>query len=133
MKALKIIVIVGLVGAGLFFAGPFILGILYMLLCGGVMMLGGAAVWVGDALVYVVTAILAGLAGYVGLVAFRFAKKHMNNPSLLNTEENITKQNAAFIRMSRAEGKTDDQIRAIFLAGGWTKEQTDKTFQQAAM
>ena len=132
MRALKILAVAGLVGVGLFFAGPFILGLLYIVLCGGVATFGSVLGPIADNLEYVVSATFAVLALIVILVAVRFAKKHAANPELLNTEDNTFKKNATYIKGARAEGMSDEAIRAVFRNGGWSSEETDKAFALAA-
>jgi membrane protein implicated in regulation of membrane protease activity len=132
MRLLEFLVIIGLVVAGLFFFGPFILGLLYIVVCGGFAAVSSVAAPLGDALNYIVPGIFILLALLIVMTAIRFAKRKASDRSLQNTVENTLAKNAAYIKEAKARGMSDAEIRAVFKSGGWGDQDTDKAFALAS-
>ncbi|MEK7628372.1 MAG: hypothetical protein AAB421_03060 [Patescibacteria group bacterium] len=135
-RALKWLVILGLVAAGLAMAMPFIAGFLMEILCGGVVAIVGPAAYIGNFLGPVAgggtVAFLVGLVIWIGYLVIRYVRKRKKDATIINTVENALHKNIAYVKSARAEGMSDVQIRTVFHNGGWSAEETDKVFALAA-
>lgn len=141
-RALKRLVILGVVAAALAMVWPFVGGLLMEIVCGGILGFGTlVSVFTGqfslensDDLLLQFSVLFVFLITTFRLFrfAYRYTRKRAGDHTLPNTVENALNKNVTYIKSARSEGMPDVQIRTIFHNGGWSAEETDKAFALAA-